>query len=242
MDSVAGYQCYIKALSQLYAWKAFRLLVKVYKHRVLKRRGSLHCAPCIEPQSCSRCQTQGHLNVRTVHVLSGPSLCEVDVDGWLRGSKVACVRVCVVWPPPIRNLWTQKQNVCCANRSAEINEAVCGAPLRCLPLIINGTADFGMECGGLDWWPYDLSTCILAPHNFTPAPKAHIHTQTRYQKPSRRNPLFFSAALPLGKFLIQNYLALDTSVKEIFSPNMEIITDINISYLNTSNHSTDDSP
>lgn len=43
-----------------------------------------------------------------------------------------------------------KQNVRCVNRSAGINEAVCEARLGCLPLIINGTTDFGMECGGPD--------------------------------------------------------------------------------------------
>lgn len=188
MDSVGRCQCRRKAVTQLYAWKAFRLLLKVNEHHVLKMTGSLHRAACIEPRSCSRCQTQGHLNVRTVHVLSRPSLCEVDVDEWLRGSKVACVRVCVVWLLPIRSLRAQKQNVCCVNRSAEINEAVCGAPLGCLPLIINGTADFGMECGGPDWWPYDLSTCILAPHNFTPAPKTHTDA---LPKTKQKKPTFF---------------------------------------------------
>ena len=48
--------------------------------------------------------TQEHLNVRTVYVLSRLSLCEVDVDGWLRGSKVARVKVCVVWLLPITSL------------------------------------------------------------------------------------------------------------------------------------------
>lgn len=39
-----------------------------------------------------------------------------------------------------------------------------------------------------------------------------------------------------------DYLALDTSVKGNFTPNMEIVTDINISYLNAKNiskHSID---
>lgn len=63
---------------------------------------------------------------------------------------MARVKVCVVWPPPITSSRSPKQNVCCVNRSAGINEAVCGARLGCLPLIINGTTDFGMECGGPD--------------------------------------------------------------------------------------------
>lgn len=44
------------------------------------------------------------LSVRTVYMLSSLCLCGVDVDGWLRGSKVARVKVCVVWPPPITRL------------------------------------------------------------------------------------------------------------------------------------------
>lgn len=161
----------------------------------LWRRGSLDrvalgLIPCVESHSCRQCQTREHLNVGTVRVLSGPSLCEVDVDGWLRGSKVACVRVCVVWPPPIRSLRVRKQNVRCANRSVGINEAVCGALLGCLPLIINGTADFGMECGGPDWWPYDLSTCILAPRNFTPFP------QNTHNLNTKQRPTFFQQRLP----------------------------------------------
>lgn len=42
-----------------------------------------------------------------------------------------------------------KQTVCCANRSAGINGAVCAAQLGRLPLLINGTTDLGSECGGL---------------------------------------------------------------------------------------------
>ena len=67
-------------------------------------RAAFRLIPGVEPHSCSRRPTQEHLNVRTVYVLSRPSLCEVDVDGRLRASKVARVKVCVVWPPPITSL------------------------------------------------------------------------------------------------------------------------------------------
>lgn len=43
-----------------------------------------------------------------------------------------------------------EQNGCCLNWSAWINEAVCAARSGCLPVIINGTTDFGMKCGGPD--------------------------------------------------------------------------------------------
>lgn len=80
---------------------------------------------------------------------------EADADGRPRGSEVARVRLGQLKGPGPR-----KQNVCCVKRPAEINEPVCSGRL---PLIINGTADFGP-----DRRPYDLSTCILAPHNVTP--------------------------------------------------------------------------
>ena len=60
--------------------------------------------PDVEPCSRSSRPNTGAFNVGTVCGLSGPSLCEVDADGWLRGSKVACVKGCVVWPPPITTL------------------------------------------------------------------------------------------------------------------------------------------
>lgn len=72
-------------------------------------RAALRLNPGVEPYSCSRCPTQEHLNVRTGYALSRRSLCEADVDGWLRGSKVAGVKVCVVGPPPITSLRAQNK-------------------------------------------------------------------------------------------------------------------------------------
>lgn len=102
--------------------------------------------PGVEPHRCPRCpNTCAFKGQNSACVVEAQPVCEVDVDVWLRGSKVARVKVCVVWPPPNTSHRARKQNVCCANRSVGINEVVCGARLGRLPLIINGRTDFEMS-------------------------------------------------------------------------------------------------
>lgn len=61
--------------------------------------------PGVGSHRCSRVRTQEHLKRQnSVRVVGARPVCEPDVDGRLRGSKVARVKVCAVWPPPITSL------------------------------------------------------------------------------------------------------------------------------------------
>lgn len=130
-----------------------------------------------------------------------------------------------VWP----NLRAGTERLLCSG-SAGINGAVWSSSGR-LPLTINGTIDFGTECGGPDWWPYDLSTCVLSPHNSTPRPPPHKNS-----------------SLPLSSFpvLQESYLTrlshARTSVWGNSTFNVEIINDINADYFTVKNKQTQRSP
>lgn len=91
-----------------------------------------------------------------------------------------------------------EQNGCCVNWSERINEAVCAACSGSLSVIINGTTDFGMKCGGPDRQPYDLSTRILSLHNFQPHPHTHTHT---YIPTFKLNTPIQPQSRPLIRFL-----------------------------------------
>lgn len=92
-----GYQCSSMAISCVF-------LMLHWCRRCSVDRAASSLIPGVKPYLCSLYLTQDLSSIKTVRVLSGPSLCEVDVDGWLRGSKVARVKVCTVWPPAITNL------------------------------------------------------------------------------------------------------------------------------------------
>lgn len=92
-----------------------------------------------------------------------------------------------------------KQNVCCVNWSAGINEAVCAARSGCMPLIINGTTEFGMQCGGPDRWPYDLSTCVLSLWNITSPLEKKRKKDTLHV--NWAEDTFFSSGFPWSTFV-----------------------------------------
>lgn len=141
------------------------------------------CITSEEERIFGPCRVEAHSRCWTTFVFPVP-----DTGAFKRQNSVGVVKAKPVWgwcwrvaerlqSAPCQGLrcvaaanyksQSPKQNVCCVNWSAGINEAVCAARSGCMPLIINGTTEFGMQCGGPDRWPYDLSTCVLSLWNIT---------------------------------------------------------------------------